>query len=68
MRYALTYVAGAILGWFLVALVMMLAVGIAHHEWWKVIPPMSFSAALAITVCPVILTLANALLRAVTAR
>jgi hypothetical protein len=39
-------VAIAAIGLFLGAWMLMLTVGVIHHEWWSFIPPMSFKASL----------------------
>jgi hypothetical protein len=49
MRYLFIVLATLLAGWLLVAWSLMLTVGVAHHDWWHVIPLMSYHTALAIS-------------------
>lgn len=56
---------GVALAWLFSAWVTMIVVGIAHHDWWPLIPTMRYQTALLISSVYIISAVVSALLKAI---
>ena len=61
---ALALILGA---WVTSSWTLMITTGIAHHDWWHLMPPMGAGAAFALTAVPLAVTIAGTLIHEILA-